>query len=65
MRAERQIIFWLTAAALLILTIALLKAILLPFIVGITRSVTSTWIGPLKPRASSSARAPFVADRTL
>jgi predicted PurR-regulated permease PerM len=36
MRLERQVIFWLTAAVLLILTIALLKDILLPFVAGIT-----------------------------
>lgn len=35
MRAERQVLFWVTAAALLILTIAVLKDILLPFIAGI------------------------------
>ena len=35
MRAERQIIFWLTAAVLLVLLIALLKNILLPFVAGI------------------------------
>ena len=35
MRAERQIIFWLTAAFLLVLLIALLKDILLPFVAGI------------------------------
>lgn len=35
MRAERQVLFWMTAAALLILTIAVLKDILLPFVAGI------------------------------
>jgi predicted PurR-regulated permease PerM len=35
MRAERQILFWLTAALLLVLLIGLLKAILLPFVAGI------------------------------
>jgi predicted PurR-regulated permease PerM len=35
MRAERQILFWVIAAGLLMVTIALLKEILLPFIAGI------------------------------
>ena len=35
MRGERQVLFWVTAAAVLILTIAVLKDILLPFIAGI------------------------------
>lgn len=35
MRGERQVLFWMTAAALLILTIAVLKDILLPFVAGI------------------------------
>jgi predicted PurR-regulated permease PerM len=35
MRAERQVLFWMTAAALLILTIAVLKDILLPFVAGV------------------------------
>lgn len=35
MRAERQVLFWVTAATLLILTIALLREILLPFVAGI------------------------------
>ena len=35
MRAERQVLFWITAAALLIITIAVLKDILLPFVAGI------------------------------
>jgi predicted PurR-regulated permease PerM len=50
MRAERQIIFWLTAAALLILTIALLRDILLPFIVGIT---IAYFLNPIVDRLSS------------
>ena len=35
MRAERQVLFWLIAAAALILIVASLQAILLPFIAGI------------------------------
>ena len=35
MRAERQVLFWVTAAAALILVIALLKDILLPFVAGV------------------------------
>lgn len=50
MRAERQIIFWLTAAVLLILTIALLKDILLPFVVGITLAY---FLNPIVDRLSS------------
>ena len=49
MRAERQIVFWLTAAALLILTIALLKDILLPFVVGIT---IAYFLNPIVDRLS-------------
>jgi len=49
MRAERQIVFWLTAATLLILTIALLKDILLPFIVGIT---IAYFLSPIVDRLS-------------
>jgi predicted PurR-regulated permease PerM len=50
MRAERQIVFWLTAAVLLILTIALLKDILLPFIAGIT---VAYFLSPIVDRFSS------------
>jgi predicted PurR-regulated permease PerM len=35
MRAEREVVFWVSAAVLLILTIALLGEILLPFVAGI------------------------------
>ncbi len=35
MRMERQVLFWLFAALLLILTIGLLKDVLLPFVLGI------------------------------
>lgn len=35
MQGERQVLFWMTAAGLLILTIAVLKDILLPFVAGI------------------------------
>src|SRR5262245_2167507 len=50
MRAERQIIFWLTATALLILTIALLKDILLPFVVGVT---IAYFLSPIADRLTS------------
>src|SRR5262245_20840971 len=50
MRAERQIVFWLTAAALLILTIALLKDILLPFVVGIALAY---FLNPIVDKLSS------------
>ncbi len=35
MRAERQVLFWLTAAAILILIVAVLQDILLPFVAGV------------------------------
>ncbi|MCC7253393.1 AI-2E family transporter [Hyphomicrobium sp.] len=47
MRAERQVLFWVTAAALLILTIAVLKEILLPFIAGIA---IAYFLSPLADR---------------
>ena len=47
MRGERQVLFWVTAAALLILTIAVLKDILLPFIAGIA---IAYFLSPLADR---------------
>jgi predicted PurR-regulated permease PerM len=47
MRAERQVLFWLTAAALLILMIAVLKDILLPFVAGIA---IAYFLSPLADR---------------
>ncbi len=47
MRAERQVVFWVTAAALLILTIATLKEILLPFVAGIA---IAYFLSPLADR---------------
>ncbi|WP_072394899.1 AI-2E family transporter [Hyphomicrobium sp. CS1GBMeth3] len=47
MRAERQVLFWVTAAVLLILTIALLKDILLPFVAGIALAY---FLSPLADR---------------
>lgn len=47
MRAERQVLFWVTAAALLILTIAVLKEILLPFVAGIA---IAYFLSPLADR---------------
>ena len=47
MRAERQVLFWVTAAALLILTIAVLKDILLPFVAGIA---VAYFLSPLADR---------------
>lgn len=35
MRAERQVLFWLTAAAVLVLIIATLRDILIPFVAGV------------------------------
>ena len=35
MRVERQVLFWLSAAAVLVLLIGLLSPILLPFVAGI------------------------------
>jgi predicted PurR-regulated permease PerM len=47
MRAERQVLFWVTAAVLLILTIAVLKEILLPFVAGIA---IAYFLSPLADR---------------
>lgn len=44
MRAERQVLFWMGAAVLLILTIGLLKDILLPFVTGM---VIAYFLNPL------------------
>lgn len=50
MRAERQVLFWVTAAGLLILTIAVLKDILLPFIAGVA---IAYFLSPLADRLVS------------
>jgi predicted PurR-regulated permease PerM len=50
MRAERQVLFWVTAAGLLILTIAILKEILLPFIAGVA---IAYFLSPLADRLVS------------
>jgi predicted PurR-regulated permease PerM len=50
MRGERQVLFWVTAATLLILTIAVLKEILLPFIAGIA---VAYFLSPLADRLVS------------
>src|SRR5688572_30328213 len=47
MHAERQVLFWATATALLILAIAVLKDILLPFIAGIA---IAYFLAPLADR---------------
>lgn len=47
MRAERQVLFWLTAAVLLILAIGILKEILLPFVAGIA---IAYFLSPLADR---------------
>ncbi len=47
MRGERQVLFWVTAAGLLILTIAVLKDILLPFVAGIA---IAYFLSPLADR---------------
>ncbi len=47
MRAERQVLFWITAAGLLILSIAVLKGILLPFVAGIA---IAYFLSPLADR---------------
>lgn len=47
MLAERQVLFWMTAALLLILVIAVLKGILLPFVAGIA---IAYFLSPLADR---------------
>jgi len=47
MRIERQVLFWLTAAVLLVLVIALLRPILLPFVAGI---VIAYFVNPAADR---------------
>jgi predicted PurR-regulated permease PerM len=59
MRGERQILFWLTAAALLMLTIALLKDILLPFVVGIT---VAYFLNPIADRLTALGLNRIVAS---
>ncbi len=63
MRAERQILFWLTAALVLILAIGLLKAILLPFVAGIA---IAYFLSPLADRLTGAGTEPLggvAADR--
>jgi len=50
MRGERQVLFWMTAAGLLIVTIAILKDILLPFVAGIA---IAYFLSPLADRLVS------------
>jgi predicted PurR-regulated permease PerM len=47
MRVERQVLFWLAAAIVLILLIALLRGIILPFVAGI---VIAYFLNPLADR---------------
>lgn len=51
MRVERQVLFWIAAAVLLILTIGLLKDILLPFVIGIA---IAYFLSPLVDRLTAS-----------
>jgi len=50
MRSERQVIFWLTAALALVLAIALLRDILLPFVAGIA---IAYFLSPVADRLTS------------
>lgn len=50
MRVERQVLFWLVAGVLLILLIGLLKAVLLPFVVGIA---VAYFVSPLVDRLTA------------
>ncbi len=50
MRSDKQILFWLSAALLLILAVLLLKAILLPFVAGI---VIAYFLNPIADRLDS------------
>lgn len=47
MRVERQVLFWIIAAALLIVTIAVLRDILLPFVAGVA---IAYFLSPLADR---------------
>lgn len=47
MRVERQVIFWLAAAIVLVLLIALLRGVILPFVAGI---VIAYFLSPLADR---------------
>jgi len=62
MRAERQVLFWVTAAALLILTIAVLKEILLPFIAGIA---IAYFLSPLADRLAALGLNRIVASLVI
>ncbi|MGZ5823635.1 MAG: AI-2E family transporter, partial [Hyphomicrobium sp.] len=50
MRVERQVLFWLTAAVVLVLLIGLLEPILLPFVAGI---VIAYFLNPAADRLTS------------
>lgn len=50
MRAERQVLFWIVAAGLLVFTIALLRDILLPFVIGIA---IAYFLSPLVDRLTA------------
>jgi predicted PurR-regulated permease PerM len=47
MRVERQVLFWLSAAVLLVLLIALLREVILPFVAGL---VIAYFLNPLTDR---------------
>ena len=51
MRIERQVVFWIAVAVLLLLGLAILKGVLLPFIVGI---VIAYSLSPLADRLTAA-----------
>ena len=50
MRVERQVLFWLTAAIVLVLLVALLRGIILPFVAGI---VIAYFLNPAADRLTN------------
>lgn len=59
MRIERQVLFWLSAAAVLVLLIGLLRPILLPFVAGI---VIAYFLNPAAERLTSWGLSRAVAS---
>jgi predicted PurR-regulated permease PerM len=62
MRIERQILFWLVAAAVLLAIIGALKAILLPFVAGI---VIAFFLNPVADRLTGWGVSRFVASLVI
>ena len=62
MRAERHLLFWLSAAILLLVAIALLREVLLPFVVG---AVVAYFLNPLANRLEAMGFSRTLAAAVL